>query len=47
MYTGTCDIFIKMVEGTIAFKYSQTYLKGHLYITNQSIKGSLIFPINE
>ena len=27
--------------------YSLTCLKGHLYIAIQSIKGSLIFPINE
>ena len=26
--------------------YSQTCLKGHLYKTNHSIKGSFIFPIN-
>ena len=28
-------------------KYSQTCLKWHLYITNHSVKDSLIFPINE
>jgi hypothetical protein len=27
--------------------YSKTCLKWHLFITNQFIKGSLIFPIND
>ena len=39
--------YYMFVAGLTNIIYSQTSFQGHLYITNQFIKGSLISPINE